>query len=104
MVTPDTQNIETAPANADAEAASLGSGAKKPVDEDVAALARVSIPFVFVACIGLLVAVVGLYIDRFNVALSGVSLVALGALAWVVAASTVIWKMGKELVIGRRGR
>ena len=102
MVTPDTQSVETVPATADTEAAPGGATARKLLDDEVAALTRISVPFVFVACLGLLVAFVGLLIDRFYVSLAGTGLVATGAMAWVVAASTVIWKMARELFNGRR--
>ncbi len=75
---------------------------KSSVDEDVAALNRKSVLFVFAACLGLLVSVVGLFTDHFYVVLAGAGVVAIGALAWIVAASALVWKMARELLNSRR--
>ncbi len=100
MVTPDTQNVQ----NAVEEVAATSAGSKNgnAMDRELVALNRVSVPILFVACIGLLVAVVGLFTDKFLAALIGSSLVAAGALAWVVAASFAIWKMATQWFNARR--
>ena len=102
MATQDTQNAQNMVENVATEAGLARVDSGKAADKELVALNRVTVPIVFVACLGLLVAVVGLFTDNFHIALGGTSLVAAGALAWVVAASIVIWKMAAQWFGARR--
>ena len=102
MAAPETKNAQNMVEEASTEAGAAIADSRKAADKELVALNRVSVPIVFVACLGLLVAVVGLFTDNFHIALGGTSLVAAGALAWVVAASIVIWKMAAQWFGARR--
>ena len=89
MAAPETQNARTVAGDANAY-------------HLIVTFNRIGFPLVVFAACGLVLAAFGLFTDRLYVALTGVGIVAAGALGWTIAGSIIALKMAGDWFKARR--